>query len=578
MHAPADATSITTATRRTHRPRAPSASSSFARAEPIEEMVLAEQQEEEEADEPGAHSTATGPAHGHDADTAMDDGHDYQQIVRSFGNGHGHAQGSAQGQGHGSGRRHSFSRSQVFALSPERPLEEEEGEEYMRAAGQGGADAAPPLSTSAREPIVNFGNSSEQRMRAASTSTTRSTGSSAQAQAPAQGRRADIPATLLRRTSSSRAGSQAAQAQAGAPSIASALQAAEADAEAERQFGPAAMTRPRISQMAPQRAEETISGSSSSRRKLLPDVMQIGSRRAPLLLDLEADGTRTWENTRCWEPREMDPLADLSLLRQPPRGAGCLYPGALFNGTQKSGRSTYDVSVRIVNVDLHASMLCGYLNIRGLTEDWPELTTYFDAEIIGAEHSFLTRKWSATEADDIKHWSRFRPFKQLQRKMDRSELTFDHLNKPFVFMRWKERFLVPDHRVRERDINGASYAGFYYVCVELGGSGEELDEQQESSAAADSLHPNSAAAARARSNSITSAWASRQGRLSEAPYNTGYWRARSPSTTRGSDAGHSANGEQQQQGGAGDDDDEEPDTLGVGGKMSGFYFHENSEP
>jgi len=33
-----------------------------------------------------------------------------------------------------------------------------------------------------------------------------------------------------------------------------------------------------------------------------------------------------------------------------------------------------------------------------------------------------------------------------------------------VFMRWKEKFLVPDHRVK--DINGASFAGFYYICVE----------------------------------------------------------------------------------------------------------------
>lgn len=29
-----------------------------------------------------------------------------------------------------------------------------------------------------------------------------------------------------------------------------------------------------------------------------------------------------------------------------------------------------------------------------------------------------------------------------------------------VFMRWKERFLVPDHRVR--DINGASFAGMLF--------------------------------------------------------------------------------------------------------------------
>ena len=29
-------------------------------------------------------------------------------------------------------------------------------------------------------------------------------------------------------------------------------------------------------------------------------------------------------------------------------------------------------------------------------------------------------------------------------------------------MRWKEQFLVPDHRVKH--IAGASFAGFYYIC------------------------------------------------------------------------------------------------------------------
>lgn len=31
-----------------------------------------------------------------------------------------------------------------------------------------------------------------------------------------------------------------------------------------------------------------------------------------------------------------------------------------------------------------------------------------------------------------------------------------------IFMRWKEHFLVPDHRVRT--ITGASFEGFYYIC------------------------------------------------------------------------------------------------------------------
>ena len=29
-------------------------------------------------------------------------------------------------------------------------------------------------------------------------------------------------------------------------------------------------------------------------------------------------------------------------------------------------------------------------------------------------------------------------------------------------MRWKEKFLVPDYRVKE--ISGASFEGFYYIC------------------------------------------------------------------------------------------------------------------
>ena len=31
-----------------------------------------------------------------------------------------------------------------------------------------------------------------------------------------------------------------------------------------------------------------------------------------------------------------------------------------------------------------------------------------------------------------------------------------------IFMRWKEKFLVPDYRVK--DISGASFEGFYYIC------------------------------------------------------------------------------------------------------------------
>ncbi|PPQ98144.1 hypothetical protein CVT26_003188 [Gymnopilus dilepis] len=160
-----------------------------------------------------------------------------------------------------------------------------------------------------------------------------------------------------------------------------------------------------------------------------------------------------------------DPLTDVTRLRVRSRAHHCLYPGATFQGTQKSGRNSYDVNVTIVDVNFAASTLCGYLRIRGLTDDWPELTTYFDAEIIGSRYGFLTQNWGATQHEDLVHWSRFPAFKHIRQEAQRPHLTLDDRDRGVVFMRWKERFLVPDHRVQ--DINGASFAGFYYVCVDF---------------------------------------------------------------------------------------------------------------
>lgn len=159
-----------------------------------------------------------------------------------------------------------------------------------------------------------------------------------------------------------------------------------------------------------------------------------------------------------------DPLSDVTRIRVRSRASHCLYPGAKFQGTQKSGRNSYDVTVTIVDVDFATSFLCGYLCIRGLTDDWPELTTYFDAEIIGSRYGFLTQNWGASENEDIVHWSRFPAFRNIKHEAKRPRLTIDDRDRGAVFMRWKEKFLVPDHRVH--DISGASFAGFYYVCVD----------------------------------------------------------------------------------------------------------------
>ncbi|KAI0780967.1 vacuolar import and degradation protein-domain-containing protein [Trametes elegans] len=207
-----------------------------------------------------------------------------------------------------------------------------------------------------------------------------------------------------------------------------------------------------------------------SRPTLAPiDTSHASSSQAPVSQrpDQAAAPHASGSRQRASSPTTVpDPLSDITRLRVRSQGHHCLYPGATFQGTQKSGRNSYDVNVTIVDVDFASSHLCGYLRIRGLTDDWPELTTYFDAEIIGSRYGFLTRNWGATEQEDMVHWGRFPAFRHVKNELNKPHLTMkDALNRGAVFMRWKEKFLVPDHRVQ--DINGASFAGFYYVCVDF---------------------------------------------------------------------------------------------------------------
>ncbi|KAK6312233.1 hypothetical protein J4Q44_G00178970 [Coregonus suidteri] len=100
----------------------------------------------------------------------------------------------------------------------------------------------------------------------------------------------------------------------------------------------------------------------------------------------------------------------------------------------------------------------------GLTE-YPTLTTFFTGEIISRKRPFLTRKWDADEDVDRKHWGKFQAFYQYAKSFNLDDFDYEELkNSDFVFMRWKEQFLVPDHTIK--DISGASFAGFYYICFQ----------------------------------------------------------------------------------------------------------------
>lgn len=142
-----------------------------------------------------------------------------------------------------------------------------------------------------------------------------------------------------------------------------------------------------------------------------------------------------------------------------------LRPGSKFHGTQQSERQVYDVQVEIKHVDMRESFLCGYLRIQGLTADHPTLTTYFEGEIIGDRYGFITKHddWGANTKVDLSHWSKFSAFRPYQKHARKGPVNItDAAQRENIFMRWKEHFLVPDHRVRT--ISGASFEGFYYIC------------------------------------------------------------------------------------------------------------------
>lgn len=61
--------------------------------------------------------------------------------------------------------------------------------------------------------------------------------------------------------------------------------------------------------------------------------------------------------------------------------------------------------------------------------------------------------------------SKFESFCQYAKTFNSDTFDYEALKgTDYVFMRWKEHFLVPDHTIK--DINGASFAGFYYICFQ----------------------------------------------------------------------------------------------------------------
>lgn len=176
--------------------------------------------------------------------------------------------------------------------------------------------------------------------------------------------------------------------------------------------------------------------------------------------------------------------------RAPPLANSYLKPNARYVGEQQSSKTRHLICVEFKTVDLVNSMMTGFLQISGLTDDNPEITTCFKGEIINnpllhsslqspglqARHkvlrtfSFFTENslWQSNHDNDLVHWSKLTGLEYLSddeliETLRREQDSPDQ----HIYMRWKEEFLLPDSRVKR--IPNASFEGFYYVVLTVKG-------------------------------------------------------------------------------------------------------------
>ncbi|XP_040372891.1 uncharacterized protein LOC112194134 [Rosa chinensis] len=90
-----------------------------------------------------------------------------------------------------------------------------------------------------------------------------------------------------------------------------------------------------------------------------------------------------------------------------------------------------------------------------------QVVTFWEREIVDTKnYTFFTEKWEATQDDDIRHWTKFPSFSALLSLVEvDGGKSLDLSNYPYIFMRWKEQYLV--HVGTDC---GLTIAGFYYVC------------------------------------------------------------------------------------------------------------------
>jgi hypothetical protein len=97
-----------------------------------------------------------------------------------------------------------------------------------------------------------------------------------------------------------------------------------------------------------------------------------------------------------------------------------------------------------------------------------EVLTFWEGEVIdNVNHSFFTKRWSATLQSDLLHWSKFPAFSELKLLVgakgcpqSQARLAQALAKSRWVFLRIKEQFFVGPSS------HGLTIAGFYYCCLD----------------------------------------------------------------------------------------------------------------
>eukprot|EP00730_Choanoeca_flexa_P020353 TRINITY_DN9946_c0_g1_i1.p2 TRINITY_DN9946_c0_g1~~TRINITY_DN9946_c0_g1_i1.p2 ORF type:complete len:213 (+),score=32.45 TRINITY_DN9946_c0_g1_i1:87-725(+) len=142
------------------------------------------------------------------------------------------------------------------------------------------------------------------------------------------------------------------------------------------------------------------------------------------------------------------------------RVCNALHEGAIFQGFQSSRLDRYRVELKISQWHRDSMTCTGDLKIFNLTPEFPELTTCFQAEVIGyGKASFITNQWRADYQTDIEHWTNLPGFKMSWLRASGAD--YNPATERYVYLRLKEEFVA--NRPNMTRIHGASFSGFYYA-------------------------------------------------------------------------------------------------------------------